>query len=179
MDYNLKMNVPKDQLPQEIIKEVEALLSKANAIVQIVNISSLPDIIPVDVKMFGDVTNPNITFNMKEAIMNALGVEGNIVEHLTETIKDTVTTIVNEQIDNAKEEIEKQKQKILNDAQKEADKIIAEAKKAADLVRSEGDKQAAELIKQAGSNPIKKKIAEASSKKNTGISRKECEKARG
>ena len=165
MDYNLKMNVPKDQLPQEIIKEVEALLSKANAIVQIVNISSLPDIIPVDVKMFGDVTNPNITFNMKEAIMNALGVEGNIVEHLTETIKDTVTTIVNEQIDNAKEEIEKQKQKILNDAQKEADKIIAEAKKAADLVRSEGDKQAAELIKQAGSNPIKKKIAEAAAKK--------------
>ena len=165
MDYTLKMNVPKDQLPKDIIKEVEGLLSKANALVQIVNIGSLPDIIPVDVKMFGDVTNPNITLNMKEAIMNAMGVDGNIVENLTETLKDTITSIVTQQIDNTKEEIEKQKQKILNDAQKEADKIIAEVKKAADLLRLEGDKQAAELIKLAGSNPIKKKIAEHAAKK--------------
>ena len=172
MDYKMKMNVPKDQLPASIIKEVEGLLSKANAAIPFVNIGKLPDIIPVNVKMIGDVKNPKITTDMKEAIMNALGVEGNIIDNVKETIKDTITTIINDQIDNAKEELEKQKQKIMADAQKEADKVKAECNNQATKLWNEAYKQSDDAVKAAGSNPIKKRLAQEAAK----IAKKEADK---
>ena len=162
MDYKLKMNVPKNQLPASVIKQVEGLLGQANAAIPFVEIGKLPDIIPVNVKMFGDVKNPKITTDMKEAIMNAMGVEGNIIDNITETIKDTITEVINDVIDDGKEELEKQKQKILADAQKQADKVIAEGKKQGDRLRAEAKKQGDDLIKAAGSNPLKKVAAKKS-----------------
>ena len=165
MDYSMKMNVPKEEIPAAMIKEVEAAMSKLNALVPNLNIGELPAFIPVKIKMIGDIKNPKITTDFKEAILNATGdFKDNLIESVKETVKDSVTSIVTDQVDNAKEELEKQKQKILDDAQVQADKIVAEAKKAADAVRAEGDKQAAELIKNAGSNPIKKRLAQEGAK---------------
>jgi len=165
MDYDLKMNVPKDQIPASMIKEVEKAMSKLNALVPKLNIGELPNYIPVNVKMIGDVKNPKITTDFKEAILEATGdFKDNVISTVTETIKDTISSVINEQVDNAKEEIEKQKQKLLADAQKQADKVVAEAKKAADAVRVEGNKQADDMIKAAGSNIVKKKIAEQGAK---------------
>lgn len=165
MDYDLKMNVPKDQIPASMIKEVEKAMSKLNALVPKLNIGELPNYIPVNVKMIGDVKNPKITTDFKEAILKATGdFKDNVISTVTETIKDTISSVINEQVDNAKEEIEKQKQKLLADAQKQADKVVAEAKKAADAVRVEGNKQADDMIKAAGSNIVKKKIAEQGAK---------------
>lgn len=166
MDYTMKLDVPKDQIPAEMIKVVEDAMGKLNAISPKLNLGSLPDKIPVNVKILGDVTNPKITTDFKEAILNATGdFKEELINTVKETVKDTVTAIVNEQIDNAKEELEKQKQKILADAQKQADKVKAEAKNQADKVRAEANKQADQLIKEAGSNPIKKKLAETGAKK--------------
>ena len=177
MDYDLKMNVPKDQIPASMIKEVEKAMSKLNALVPKLNIGELPNFIPVNVKMIGDVKNPKITTDFKEAILKATGdFKDNVISSVTETIKDTVTAVITDQIDNAKAEIEKQKQKILADAQKQADKVIVEAKKAADVVRTEGDKQADELVKAAGSNPIKKKIAEQGAKTMRAEAEKKAKK---
>ena len=166
MDYSMKMNVPKEEIPAAMIKEVEAAMSKLNALIPNLNMGSLPAIIPVNVKMIGDISNPKITTDFKESILKATGdFKDNLIENVKETIKDSVSTIINEQVDNAKEELEKQKQKILADAQKEADKIVVEAKKAGDLIRAEADKQAKDLVKNAGSNPIKKRIAQEAGKK--------------
>lgn len=166
MDYSMKMNVPKEEIPAAMIKEVEAAMSKLNALIPNLNMGSLPAIIPVNVKMTGDISNPKITTDFKESILKATGdFKDNLIENVKETIKDSVSTIINEQVDNAKEELEKQKQKILADAQKEADKIVVEAKKAGDLIRAEADKQAKDLVKNAGSNPIKKRIAQEAGKK--------------
>ena len=162
MDYDLKMNVPKDQIPSGIINEVEKAMKQVNAMVPQLKLADLPAFIPVKVKMIGDVKDPKITTDFKEAVMKATG---NFKDNIKETIKDTITNVINEQIGNAKEEIEKQKQKILADAQKEADKIVAEAKKAGDAVVAESVKQGNQLIKEAGSNPLKKKVAEESAKK--------------
>ncbi|MCO4813074.1 MAG: AsmA family protein [Flavobacteriales bacterium] len=165
MDYDMKMNVPKEEIPAAMIKEVEKAMSKLNSLVPNLNVASLPDFIPVKVKMIGDIKSPKITTDFKEALLKATGsIKDNLIESVTETVKDSVTSIINNQVEDGKEELEKQRQKLLEDAQKEADKIIAEGKKAADLVRAEGDKQAAELIKQAGSNPIKKRLAQESAK---------------
>ena len=178
MDYKMRMDVPKDQLPAAVIKEVEGLLSKANAAIPFVNIGQLPNVIPVNVKMTGDVKNPKITTDMKQAIMDAMGVEGNIIDNITETVKDTVTAIVNDQIDNAKEELEKQKQKIMADAQKEADKVKAECNNQATNLWKESYKQADEGVKAAGSNPIKKRLAQEAAKVAKREADKQLEKAK-
>jgi len=165
MDYSMKMNVPKSEIPPAMIKEVEKAMSKLNSLVPNLNIAALPNFIPVKIKMIGDLKNPKITTDFKEAILKATGdFKDNLIDNVKETIKDSVTNIVNEQVDNAKEELEKQKQKILDDAQIQADKIVVEAKKAADQVRAEGDKQAEQLIRDAGSNPIKKRLAQEGAK---------------
>ena len=162
----MKMNVPKEEIPASMIKEVEAAMSKLNSLIPNLNVGSLPAIIPVNVKMIGDISNPKITTDFKESIIKATGdFKDNLIENVTETIKDSVSNVINEQVDNAKEELEKQKQKILDDAQKEADKIVVEAKKAGDALRAEADKQAKDLVKNAGSNPIKKRIAQEAGKK--------------
>jgi vacuolar-type H+-ATPase subunit H len=179
MDYKLKMNIPKDQIPASIIKEVEGLLKKANAAVPFIKLTELPAVIPVNVKMIGSTTDPKITTDMKEAIMSALGLEGNIIDNIKDQIKDTVTQVINQQIDNAKEELEKQKQKILADAQKQADRVKAECNTQAENVWKEAYKQADELVKQAGSNPLKKKLAEEAAKKAKQEADKQLTKAKG
>lgn len=179
MDYKLKMNVPKDQLPAAVIKEVEGLLKKANAAVPFIKLNELPAIIPVNVKMVGPTNDPKITTDMKEAIMNALGLEGNIIDNIKDQIKDTVTQVIHQQIDNAKEELEKQKQKILADAQKQADKVKAECNKQAENAWNESYKLADEGVKAAGSNPIKKKLAEEAAKKAKQEADKQLAKAKG
>ena len=175
MDYDLKMNVPKDQIPAGIIAEVEKALKQINALVPQIKLAELPAFIPVKVKMIGDVKNPKITTDFKESIMK---LTGNLKDNLVNTVKDTITSVINNGIDKAKEEVEKQKQKIMADAQKQADKVIAEADKAAEIARAEGYKQADDLVKAAGSNPIKKKIAEEAAKKAKAETDKQVEKTK-
>lgn len=175
MDYDLKMNVPKDQIPAGIISEVEKALKQVNALVPQIKLAELPAFIPVKVKMIGDVKNPKITTDFKESIMK---LTGNLKDNIKETIKDTITSVINDGVDKAKAEIEKQKQKIMADAQKQADKVIAEGDKAAEAARVEGYKQADELVKAAGSNPIKKKIAEEAAKKAKAETDKQVEKTK-
>lgn len=175
MDYDLKMNVPKDQIPAGIISEVEKALKQVNALVPQIKMAELPAFIPVKVKMIGDVKDPKITTDFKESIMK---LTGNLKDNIKETIKDTITSVINDGVDKAKEEIEKQKQKIMADAQKQADKVIAEGDKAAETARVEGYKQADELVKAAGSNPIKKKLAEEAAKKAKAETDKQVEKTK-
>lgn len=166
MDYKMKMNVPKEEIPAEMLKEVEKAMSKLNSLVPNLKVADFPNFIPVNVYMKGDIKNPKITTDFKDALLKAAGdLKDNIIDSVKETIKDSVSTIVNEQIDNGKEELEKKRQELLAKAQIEADKVVAEGKRAADAVRAEGDKQAEELIKQAGNNFVKKKIAEEGAKK--------------
>ena len=175
MNYDFNMNVPKDQIPASMIKEVEAAMSKLNALVPKLNVGKLPDFIPVKVNASGDPKNPKITTDFKEAILKATGdFKDNLIDGIKETVKDTIKGLVNDKLNDGKEELAKQKQKILDDAQIQADKVKAEAKKAADAIRSEADKQGQALIKEAGSNPIKKKLAEEAAKK---LNREADEKA--
>lgn len=168
MNYNFLMNVPKEEIPQSMIKEVEKAMGQLNALVPQLDIGKLPDFIPVKVNASGDAKDPKITTDFKEAILKATGdFKENAINTVTQTVKDTVQNVINQGVEDAKEEIEKQKQKILADAQKEADKVKAEAKKAADAVRDEAKKQGDALIKEAGSNPLKKKAAEIAAKKLT------------
>lgn len=166
IDYNLKMMIPKDEIPAAMLKSVEQAISKLNSLAPKLDLKSLPDFLPVKVDVGGTITDPKITTNFKEALMEATGnMKDKLIDNIKETVKDTVKAIVDDKIKDVKEDIEAKKQQILNDAQKNADKVKAEAKKAADAVRSEADKQADALMKEAGSNPLKRKSAEIAGNK--------------
>ena len=92
---------------------------------------------------------------------------------VTKVVKEKVKEVVKENFDAEKE---KQRQKILAEAQKQADNLTAEGKKVADEIRKEGYAQADNLVKEAGSNFIKKKIAQEAAKKLKATTDKNAQK---
>ena len=168
IDYTLQMNIPKEEIPGEILKAAEKAIEQAKKIPGF-KMKELPATIPVTALVTNKVTDPKIKTNMKEKIMELAGdIKGGVEDFVDDKVqeaKDTINAVVDDTKEKAKEELEKQKKKILADAQKQADKVVAEGKKQADKVREEGDKNAQKLIDEAGSNPLKKKAAEVSAKK--------------
>jgi hypothetical protein len=175
IDYTLQMNIPKEDIPGEILKAAEKAIEQAKQIPGF-KMKELPATIPVTALVTNKVTDPKIKTNMKEKIMELGGdIKGGVKDLIDDKVqeaKDTINAVVDDTKEKAKAELEKQKKQILADAQKQADKVLAEGDKQADNVRKEGDKNAQKLIDEAGNNPLKKKAAEISAKEV----RKEAEK---
>jgi hypothetical protein len=166
IDYDLKMMVPKEEIPGALIKQAEQAIAKVNALTPKIELKSIPDFIPVKVDVLGTVTNPKIATDFKEALMAATGnLKDQLIDNIKETVKDTVKAIISDKVEDAKAELEKRKKEILDEAQKNANKVKAEAKKSADAVRAEAQKQAKALMDEAGSNPLKQKAAKAAGDK--------------
>lgn len=160
INYDLKMMIPKEEIPASLIKAAEQAISKVNSLSPKLNLSSIPDVLPVKVGMGGTVTDPKVTTNFKEALLEATGnLKEQVVDKVKEAVKDTVKAIVEDKVNEIKEDLNAKKQEILANAQKEADKVKAEAKKAADMVRAQSKKEADQLMQQAGSNPLKQQGA--------------------
>ncbi|WP_425389752.1 AsmA family protein [Ekhidna sp.] len=87
----------------------------------------------------------------------------------SETFKKEITSKVNEQKEKAEAELEakkeEQRQKIIAEAQARAEEIRKNGKATAEKVRKEGYAAADKVIAEAGSNPIKKKLAQETAKK--------------
>lgn len=90
-----------------------------------------------------------------------------------EVVKEKVVKVVKENLDAEKE---KQREKILAEAQKKADDLTSEGKKAAEKLRKEGYAQADKLVKEAGSNFLKKKVAQEAAKKLKASTDKKAQK---
>jgi hypothetical protein len=167
IDYTLQMNIPKEDIPGEILKAAEKAIEQAKKIPGF-KMKELPATIPVTALVTNKVTDPKIKTNMKEKIMELGGdIKGGVKDLIDDKVqqaKDTVNAVIDDTKEKAKAELEKQKKQILADAQKQADKVVAEGDKQANNVRAEGDKNAQKLIDEAGSNPLKKKAAEVSAK---------------
>lgn len=177
MNYTMALNVPKDQIPAEMIKTVESAMSKLQALSPKLNVGALPDFIPVNVNVSGLYKNPTITSDFKEQILKATGnFKDDLINSIKETVKDSVKTIINNKVEEVKEDFNAKKKEIMDKAQIEANKVKASAKKAADVVRDEGAKNAAQLMTEAGNNPIKKKAAEIAGKKLTDEAEKKAVK---
>jgi hypothetical protein len=171
IDYVLKMNVPKEEIPASMIKLVESGIQKVNGITPKIQVKELPAFIPVNVKVIGKMKDPKVTTDLKEQIMK---LSGNMKETVKEAVKDainkgkdTVKAVVTNKVNEVKEDLNKKKQEILEDGQRQADKLKAEGKRAAAQIREEGAKGAQKLMDEAGSNPLKKKAAEVAGKKIT------------
>lgn len=165
IDYVLNMNVPKEKIPAELIKAAEQGLSKINGVIPKLNVATFPAMIKVTTLVGGTFTKPVIKTNFKEALLKATGnMKENIVNSVKEKVKDTVRAVIDNKIKEVKEDLNAKKQAILDDAQKQADRVKLEGQKAGDAIRKEAENQCANLMNEAGSNPIKKKAAEISCK---------------
>lgn len=169
VDYALKMNIPKEQIPASIIKGIESGLQKVNGLTPLIQLKDLPAFIPVNVKVLGTIKNPKITTDLESQIKSLTGnMKNQLVDAgkaVVDKAKDSVKTIVNNKVTEVKEDLTKKKQEILNEGQKQADKIKAEGKKASDKIKSEADNAYDKAVEAAGSNPLKKKAAEIAAKK--------------
>jgi hypothetical protein len=171
--YVMKMNIPKEDIPQVLLKNIEKGLDKINGLVPQLKLADLPAFIPVNVNIGGTTTSPKITTDIENSIKNLTGnLKNNVKDAAKEVVtkvKDSVKTVVTEKVKEVKEDvsarIQKEKQQILDQGQKQANALKAEGKKQADNVRLEGDKAAQKLIDEAGGNPLKKKAAEIAAKK--------------
>lgn len=168
IDYALKMQVPREKIPGNVLKAVEDVIGKAQKIPGF-KMKELPAIIPINVKMTNTVSDPKIETDMREQI-KALG--GDVGDALKETfeevkgkVKDTIRAVVEDKKEEALEELRKRKEKLLSDAQKQADRVVSEAKVLADRTRTEGDRAAEKIIAEGGNNPIQKRAAEATAKR--------------
>lgn len=176
MSYTFAMDIPKEQIPAALLNEVEKGLTMLNGLHPDIKVGDLPPSIKANVFAKGDPKNPKITTDLPEQVKAAVKAKmGNLVDDIKETVKDTVKAIVKDKVDDVKEQVAAKKAKILADAQKQADRVKAEGKKAADQVRAEAAKQGEALIKEAGSNPVKKKLAEAAAKKLTDEAEKKAQ----
>uniref|UniRef100_UPI00404B6F2F hypothetical protein n=1 Tax=Fluviicola sp. TaxID=1917219 RepID=UPI00404B6F2F len=165
IDYVLNMNVPKEKIPADLIKAAEQGLSKINGVIPKLNVATFPPFIKVTTLVGGTFTKPVIKTNFKEALLKATGnLKENIVNSAKEKVKDTVRAVIDNKIKDVKEDLNAKKQAILDNAQKQADRVKLEGQKAGDAIRKEAENQCANLMNEAGSNPIKKKAAEISCK---------------
>lgn len=168
IDYELKMNIPKEEIPGDLLKIAEQAIAKAKNIPGF-NMKELPANIPVTALITNTITDPKVKTNLKEKLLELGGdIKGGVKDFVDDKVneaKDSIKGIVDDKVNEAKEALEKKKQELLDAAQKQADNIKAEGKKLADKTRDEADKNANKLMEEAGSNPLKKKAAEIAGKK--------------
>lgn len=140
LDYSMKMNIPAGAVGTQI----NNLLSQYGAGDGSSSTITLP------IKIGGTIDDPKYSLGVGEK------------PKVTDVAKTAITQTTGVDIDAEKE---KQREKIMSDAKKQADKVKATAKTQADKVKKEGYAQADKLVTQAGSNIIKKKIAQEAAKK--------------
>jgi hypothetical protein len=169
LDYKMTLNVPKELIPQSMIKLAEQGMAKVNGMIPGIKVASIPDIIPVNALIGGTVTKPKITTDFRDAILKATGnLKDNLKDQANQLVnkaKDSIKGIVNDKVNEVREDLNAKKKELLDKAQKQADAAKAEGKKAADALRAESERRAQELVKEVGSNPLKKKAAEAAANK--------------
>lgn len=169
INYDIKLLVPKEEIPTEMIKTAEKALAKVNSMLPKLNIAAIPAIIPVKVNMIGTVANPKINTDFKEALLAATGNLKDNLANAKQAIKDTAKAVINQKINEVREDLNAKKAEIMADAQRQADKIKAEAKKQADELKAQAKKEVDNLVSNAGSNPFQKKAAEIAGNKITKI----------
>lgn len=158
MDYTMAMKIPKSEIPQAALNAVDKAIGLAgNAGIKL---SQLPNEIPVNVKMIGDVKDPTVTTDFKEQLASLTGNMKDQLNELKDSLINEGKEIIEDKVEEVKEDLKAKRDEILASAQKQADKVKADAKSAADKLRAEADKQYDEAVNAAGSNPVKKKAAE-------------------
>lgn len=168
IDYVIDMQLPKSVIPREVIQLAEKGIAQAKRIPGF-EIKAIPDPLDVKWKVINTVTDPKISSNMRERLMEEVGnVKESVQEAIEEKVKeviDSAKAIVEEKVEDIKDDLRERRDKLLAEAQERADRVVEEAKVIADRTRKEADQNADRIIKEAGNNPIQRRLAEESARK--------------
>jgi len=182
MDYKIKAKVPRKLLGQGTVgtaanQGLDFLNKEASKLG--VKISD-GEFINLLINVTGSIAKPGVK-------ITPLGAEGatvkDIAENVVAAVKDTVTQVVKEKIDDGKERVAAEKAKleaeaarkiksVRDNAERQIKKVEDEAKKRADESRERAYKEADNLAAKAGNNPLKKLAAT----KAADLAKKEADK---
>ena len=157
LNYDINLLAPRSLLGLEN-PVVNNLYSQASASGVNITRSETVDML---VKVTGALTDPKVTLNLKENVVNR-------VDEVKEEVKEAAKEVIEEKTEEIKEDTKakarEEADKIMKEAEKQADQIRKEAKKSADAVRWEANNNANKLLEEA-KNPIAKRAAEPAAKK--------------
>jgi uncharacterized protein involved in outer membrane biogenesis len=154
MNYVMQMAVPKSQLGSGIGSALDGLTSMAAQQGMTIEAGENVD---VSFLVGGTFLDPQV----KPVFAKGTALK----EQLKEDVKERVEEKVDAVKEDVKEEVNKQAEQILKEAEENAQKVRDEAKRAGEELVKAAYAQGQKLIKDAGTNPIKKRLAEESAKK--------------
>ena len=169
LDYIMAMKVPTGELGS-------ALTSQLSGIPGGNNLNA--DEVTLNMNMLGTHDNPIVK------LLSAGNSGESLKESLTNSVKDNVKGETDKQKAEAeakaKAELEKkkaeQRKRIIDQANTQASKIRSKGKTSAAKVKKEGYAAADKVVKDAGSNPIKKRLAQETAKKMKSETDKKAKK---
>jgi len=169
IDYLLKLKIPRNELGSKANSVLNNLVSEANK--KGANFS-LGDIIDVNLKIKGTVTNPKVTPDLSDQGNNAIDdLKKKAAEELKKK-KEELKKLAKKEAERILKEANKEADKVIKEAQKQVDEIMKTARKTADRAKAEAGKQADKLEAEGKKNGF---IAEIAAKKVADKLRKEAE----
>jgi len=163
INFVFNMDVPREMLgsnPNALLEGIVGKLSDLGLK------TALGDIIKMKFKITGDYNNPKI-------VPMIAGYEGNSTQEIvTEIITDKIEEVVDDSVEKARIEAQKQADKLMAQAREQADALVVEAEKLGEKLRKEAKKQGESLVIKA-KNPIQKMLAQTAAEKlNTEADKK-------
>jgi len=149
IDYDIKMDVPIAKLGGQANDILGGLVGKVNDLG--LNLS-LGETVKMAFKVTGTFDNPSI----RPSIIGREG--GSVKDAIVDKVTNVVDSVKTVKIEEGKEHLRAQADKLIANAQTQGNKIVAEAKKAGDRVRLEADRSATKLEGEA-KGPIAKLAA--------------------
>lgn len=159
IDYNLRLEIPRQKLGSEANKMLDNLSDKVGDLGVDYEFG---DVIPFNIKISGTISDPSVKPDIEVG-----------EEDFKEQVKQEIDEKIEEGKEKAREEIqqqidkaEKKAQQLLEEAQKQAEKVREEGEKAAEKLRQETDKKADQILSEAeGKGFVAKLAAEKTAEK--------------
>jgi hypothetical protein len=167
IDYTMKMDVPFDKIPSNIVGQASSWIGKLNS--QLGSNISIGDKIPVNIRVTGTIDDPKFATNYGDV---AEGESPTIKEQVVEEVKEQIKVVIEDTKEKALEEAQAQADKLIADAQKQSDKLFEQGKKSANKLRDSAYSEA-DKLENKGANFVEK----AANKLVAATMRKEADKA--
>lgn len=116
--------------------------------------------VDVQIRFTGTATQPKISTNFGDITSGVRDQVQNVIQNEIEEQRENVVNAINAEAEKIMAQAREQAQKVKDEAKVQADRIRAQGREAAKKIRDEAAKQGEDLIAKAGSNPIAVAAAE-------------------
>jgi len=166
LQYAVGLAIPRDRLKGPALNAINGLLSKVSTLAG--SAVQLPDPVKVNLLVEGTAQSPTVKLALAGGPGTSIGdtlkdkAQDAIKDKVQEQLKTSTPDKVSDLADPAKaaEKAKEEAAKLIAEAEAQAQQIRDAAKSSADKVKKEGYEAADKLVAEAGSNPIKKALAQ-------------------